>query len=65
LTPPETGYLTAQYQRSAPEGQPGQPLFPLAFCRECGQDFQVVNLDRGGQSFSPRTVNDTSGPRCA
>ena len=61
LEPPETRYLTTHYQRSCPEGQPGQPLFPLAFCRECGQDFVVVNLDHGGQSFSPRMLNGGRG----
>ena len=57
LEPPQTRYLTTQYQRSAPNRPLGQPLFPLAFCRECGQDFLVVNLDRGGESFSPRIPN--------
>ena len=38
-----------------------RPLFPLAFCRECGQDFLVVNLDKGGEKFSPRPLNDTRG----
>ncbi|MGV7254589.1 DEAD/DEAH box helicase [Mycobacterium kansasii] len=61
LEPPATRYLTTQYQRSAPEGERGQPLFPLAFCRECGQDFLVVNFDRAGPSFGPRILNDTSG----
>ena len=41
LEPPDKRYLTTQYQRSAPTGAAGQPLFPLAFCRECGQDFLV------------------------
>ena len=53
LEPAKTRYLTTQYQRSAPHGEKGRPLFPLAFCRECGQDFLVVNLDKGGEKFSP------------
>ena len=61
LEPPGTRYLTTQYQRSAPEGPKGRPLFPMAFCRECGQDFLVVNLDKGGEKFSPRPLNDTRG----
>lgn len=61
LETPESRYLTTQYQRSAPTGNPNRPLFPLAFCRECGQDFLVVNLERGGESFSPRLLNDTRG----
>ncbi|MDQ1247200.1 MAG: hypothetical protein QG597_1570 [Actinomycetota bacterium] len=57
LEPPAKRFLTTQYQRSAPNRPTGQPLFPLAFCRECGQDFLVVNLERGGESFSPRIPN--------
>ncbi|KZS70227.1 DEAD/DEAH box helicase [Mycobacterium kansasii] len=57
LEPPETRYLTTQYQRSAPQRPSGQPLFPLAFCRECGQEFLVVNFDRSHQNFSPRVLN--------
>ncbi|MDT7761662.1 MAG: hypothetical protein QOC63_1082, partial [Mycobacterium sp.] len=48
------------YQRSSPVGD-GQPLFPLAFCRECGQDILVVNLDKGGENFSPRILNGARG----
>lgn len=61
LERPDARYLTTQYQRSAPEGTAGKPLFPLAFCRECGQDYLVVNLDRGGENFSPRTLNGGRG----
>lgn len=43
LSQPGERYLTTHYQRSAPEGPASQPLFPLAFCRECGQDYLVVN----------------------
>lgn len=57
LEPVKSRYLTTQYQRSAPERPAGQPLFPLAFCRECGQEFLVVNLDRGRKSFSPRILH--------
>ncbi|MGV9613198.1 DEAD/DEAH box helicase [Nocardia xishanensis] len=61
LDRPDVRYLTTQYQRSSPVGTKGQPLFPLAFCRECGQDFLVVNLDKGGQNFSPRILNGGRG----
>lgn len=57
LEPREKRFLTTQYQRSAPNRPSGQPLFPLAFCRECGQDFLVVNLERGRENFSPRIPN--------
>lgn len=61
LEPPENRYLTTQYQRSAPERPLGQPLYPMAFCRECGQEFLVVNFDRGNENFSPRTLNAAAG----
>jgi len=61
LEPVGERFLTTQYQRSAPYGQPGQPLYPLAFCRECGQDYLVVNLDNNGESFSPRILNGGRG----
>lgn len=61
LDQPDRRYLTTQYQRSSPIGAKGQPLFPLAFCRECGQDFLVVNLDRSGENFSPRILNGGRG----
>lgn len=57
LEPPAKRFLTTQYQRSAPNRAAAQPLFPLAFCRECGQEYLVVNLERGGESFSPRIPN--------
>jgi len=40
---------------------PGQPLFPLAFCRECGQDYLVVNRERGGEQFTPRILTGGTG----
>ncbi|MCV7195926.1 DEAD/DEAH box helicase [Mycobacterium angelicum] len=57
LEPPDKRFLTTHYQRSAPNRPSGQPLFPLAFCRECGQEYLVVNLERGGERFSPRIPN--------
>ncbi|TVT55315.1 DEAD/DEAH box helicase [Amycolatopsis rhizosphaerae] len=61
LAQPGERYLTTRYQRSAPIDPPGQPLFPLAFCRECGQDFLVVKREQGGEKFSPRTLNGGIG----
>lgn len=55
LDRPETRYITTQYQRSAPHGPAGQPLFPLAFCRECGQEYLVVNRERDDR-FTPRPL---------
>jgi ADP-ribose pyrophosphatase YjhB (NUDIX family) len=58
---PGERYLTTRYQRSAPEGPAGQPLFPLAFCRECGQDYLVVNREKGGERFTPRVLSGGAG----
>lgn len=63
LEDPETRYLTTTYQRSRPNGPAGQPLFPLAFCRECGQDYLVVTrVDRSGDIvFQPRLMRGVVG----
>ncbi|MEX5635832.1 DEAD/DEAH box helicase [Parafrankia sp. FMc2] len=63
LEPPDARYITTAYQRSAPNGPAGQPLYPLAFCRECGQDYLVVNRARrdGRDAFLPRLLNGTIG----
>ena len=61
LARPEQRYLTTHYQRSAPVEPPGQPLFPLAFCRECGQDYLVVTRERGGERFVPRLLTGGAG----
>lgn len=58
LDPPETRYVTTQYQRSAPVGPKGRPLFPLAFCRECGQEYLVVNKEKDDR-FTPRLLTTT------
>ncbi|MGD9525257.1 MAG: DEAD/DEAH box helicase [Dehalococcoidia bacterium] len=61
LARPGERYVTTRYQRSAPVEPAGQPLFPLAFCRECGQDFLVVNREQGGEVFTPRVLNSGIG----
>ncbi|MCW2903190.1 MAG: box helicase, partial [Streptosporangiaceae bacterium] len=61
LARPGQRYLTTHYQRSAPIEPPGQPLFPLAFCRECGQDYLVVNWEQRGERFTPRVLNGGTG----
>ena len=60
LNRPGERYLTTQYQRSSPDGPAGQPLFPLAFCRECGQDYLVVNRGAGGERFTPRILSGSA-----
>lgn len=61
LAPTSDRYLTTRYQRSAPVEPPGQPLFPLAFCRECGQEYLVVNREQRGEVFTPRVLNGGTG----
>ncbi|GAA2034088.1 DEAD/DEAH box helicase [Nocardiopsis rhodophaea] len=41
LEPPKERYITGKYQVSVP-GQRHKVLLPLAFCRECGQEYVVV-----------------------
>jgi len=61
LDRPGQRYLTTRYQRSAPYGPGDQPLFPLAFCRECGQDYLVVTREKGGERFVPRMLSGGIG----
>ena len=58
LESPDRRYVTTRYQRSAPTGPTGQPLYPLAFCRECGQDYLVVSRVKhdGRDVFTPRLL---------
>ena len=57
-----TRHVTSQYQVSVP-GDREKILLPLAFCRECGQEYLVVKRDtRNGQvSYTPRQDQDASG----
>lgn len=58
---PGERFLTTRYQRSAPVDPPGQPLFPLAFCRECGQQYAVVNWEQRSEVFTPRVLSGGVG----
>lgn len=42
LEDPSTRYLTVHGQQFVPDGRRDRLLFPLAFCRECGQELYVV-----------------------
>ena len=55
-------HITSQYQVAVPEA-PEKALLPLAFCRECGQEYLVVRrTDRGGQTvYEARRDRDASG----
>lgn len=60
LEHPDVRYITTKYQVSAPVGDPNRPLFPLAFCRECGQDYLVVARD-GKEKLVPRLLTGGAG----
>ena len=59
LEPEDRRYITSQYQVSVP-GQRDKILLPLAFCRECGQEYAVVTRGKDGR-YSARQEADASG----
>ena len=70
LEPPAIRHVTSTYQVTAPggdaadgESQAQRTLVPTAFCRECGQDYLVVNRSDtvSGQRYTPRQDHDASG----
>ncbi len=63
LEAPEQRYVTLQGQQFKP-GDRQRRLFPLCFCRECGQEYLPVWAtvgDGGPQRFSPRDFSDSGG----
>jgi len=55
-------HVTSQYQVVVPD-KPDHALIPLAFCRECGQEYHVVasaTVD-GVTTYRPRRDRDASG----
>ncbi|MET7297659.1 DEAD/DEAH box helicase [Embleya sp. NPDC005575] len=58
----DTRHITSQYQKVVP-GAPEKILLPLAFCRECGQEYLVVaRTDAAGHKrYVPRRDADASG----
>jgi ATP-dependent helicase YprA (DUF1998 family) len=60
LEPEETRHLTLNGQRFVPK-QRDKVLLPLAFCRQCGQEYYTVLREAGdGESrFVPRDIGDT------
>lgn len=58
----EKRHVTSQYQVSVP-GQPDHLLMPLAFCRECGQEYLVVARATSSTNlvYRPRRDRDASG----
>ncbi|MFE9332994.1 protein kinase [Streptomyces sp. NPDC006925] len=64
LQDPLTRPLTRTYQLEHP-GSDGEPLFPLAFCRECGQEYLTVwrAEENGAFRYEPRRDTSASGGR--
>jgi hypothetical protein len=60
----ETRHLTRDYQRVQP-GSGGKLLLPLAFCRECGQEYLTVwrTVKDGNVSYEPRRDTSATGGR--
>lgn len=58
VEPPEKRYLTLEGQHYAPaRDDPAQPLavlFPLVFCRVCGQEHYMCTLDERDERVVPR-----------
>src|SRR6266508_4775801 len=52
-------HFSAEGQRYVP-GDRSRRLYPLAFCRVCGQDYLVVAL-RHGEQLEPRYMESTPG----
>ncbi|MGV9533965.1 DEAD/DEAH box helicase [Streptosporangium sandarakinum] len=59
LEPEDERHITSQYQVSVP-GQREKILLPLAFCRECGQEYLVVAKQKGGR-YSARQEASVPG----
>jgi hypothetical protein len=62
IEPEDVRHITSRYQTVVP-GAPEKALLPLAFCRECGQDYLVVSRTEhdGVVRYAPRFQNDVSG----
>ena len=63
LDPEPDRYITSQKQVSVPDDQ-SRILLPLAFCRECGQEYLVVARSRDADSdvrYAARLDEDASG----
>ncbi|HNJ40302.1 MAG TPA: DEAD/DEAH box helicase, partial [Acidobacteriota bacterium] len=61
IEPEADRYLTSQGQQYVP-GDRGRVLLPLAFCRECGQEYAIVRRVKhprtGEIAYLPRTLSD-------
>nr|NLI49285.1 DEAD/DEAH box helicase [Propionibacterium sp.] len=61
LEPEQDRFITSKYQVAVPSA-PEKLLFPLAFCRECGQEYAVVKaITRQGETtYAPRASRDVT-----
>lgn len=58
LEAPAERYITTSPQEFVP-GDRSRVLRPLAFCRECGQDYYPGTVNEGGEAeFDPRPLNE-------
>lgn len=61
LEPEESRHVTVHGQKLVPNA-PEKLLFPIVFCRQCGQDYYVVAKERGetgvGYHYLPRRLRD-------
>ena len=62
LEPAGVRYITLDAQRFAPgRQQEGTRLYPVHFCRDCGQEYHPVWLSgQAHQEYSPREIDDIS-----
>lgn len=59
--PEKARYVTLQPQQFVPNSERHKVLLPLAFCRECGQEYSVVRRAKGEggrTSYLPRELSD-------
>jgi ATP-dependent helicase YprA (DUF1998 family) len=63
LDQPGSRYVTSKYQKVVPGAAPARILLPLAFCRECGQEYLTVRRVReaGTTRFEKRFDTDGNG----
>lgn len=62
LEPEADRYITTKYQVAVPDA-PMKLLFPLAFCRECGQEYVIVTRRKvnGVTTYTPGSTREKSG----
>ncbi len=59
IEPPNKRYLALEGQVYVP-GSRNRRLFPLAFCRQCGQEYFVVDRSLESDTLDPRELRDVA-----